>query len=136
MNLDEIDYVHIVENFIGQLLSYGPRLIAALVVFEIGWWIIRLIRNLMQASMDKGNLDASLKLFMLRLITIVLRVLLVISVASMIGIETTSFIAMLGATGLAVGLALHGSLANFAGGVLILVFRPFKVGDFIEAQDH
>jgi small conductance mechanosensitive channel len=86
--------------------------------------------------MDKAELDASLKTFLGSLISITLKVILILIVAGMIGIETTSLIALVGAAGLAVGLALQGSLANFAGGVIILVFKPFKVNDVIEGSDH
>ena len=86
--------------------------------------------------MDKAKIEESLKRFLLSLIGITFKALLLISVASMLGIATTSFIAVLGAAGLAVGLSLQGSLSNFAGGVLIILFKPFKVGDFIDAQGH
>lgn len=86
--------------------------------------------------MDKREVDISLKSFLLNVIGILLKVLLVLSAAGMIGIETTSFIAIIGAAGLAIGLALQGTLANFAGGVLILLLKPFKVGDLIESQGH
>ena len=84
--------------------------------------------------MDRSEVEQTLQRFLLSLSNTMLKALLIISVASMVGIETTSFIAILGAAGLAVGLALQGSLSNFAGGVLILLFKPFKAGDFIEAQ--
>ncbi|MEE4260418.1 MAG: mechanosensitive ion channel domain-containing protein, partial [Bacteroidales bacterium] len=86
--------------------------------------------------MNKRNLDESLKPFLLSMISILLKVMLVISVLAMVGIQMTSFIAILGAAGLAVGLALSGTLQNFAGGVMILIFKPFKVGDFIDAQGY
>ena len=85
-------------------------------------------------SMSIGSIDITLQGFISSLANIILKVLLIVSVASMIGIQTTSFVAAIGAAGLAIGLALQGSLANFAGGVLILLFRPFKIGDWIEAQ--
>ncbi len=116
------------------LLAYLPKLALAILVLIIGLWIIGNIAKLMERVMSKNNSDVSLRSFLISLVKIGLRVLLIISVAGMIGIETTSFVAILGALGLAVGLALQGSLANFAGGVLILIFRPFKVGDVIEAQ--
>ncbi len=115
-------------------LAYAPKLLLALVVLVIGWWIIKRIVTLMELALQRSAADAILIKFLKSLIGIVLKALLLISVASMVGIATTSFIAVLGAAGLAIGLALQGSLSNFAGGVLILLFRPFKVGDFIEAQ--
>ena len=113
------------------VLNYLPSLIMALVVLIIGWWIIGRIGKAATFSMKK--LDESLRSFLRSIITLVLKVLLLISVAGMIGIQTTSFIAIIGAAGLAVGLALQGTLANFAGGVLILMFKPYKVGDVIES---
>ena len=115
---------------------YGGKLILALLTLIIGLWIIRWII----AGFDKGlrasKVEETLAIFLEKLSGTILKVLLFISVASMVGIETTSFIAIFGAAGLAVGLALQGSLSNFAGGVLILLFKPFKVGDFIETQGH
>lgn len=113
------------------VLNYLPSLVMALVVLVIGWWVIGRIGK--AASLGMGKMDESLRSFMRSMITIVLKVLLMISVAGMIGIQTTSFIAIIGAAGLAVGLALQGTLANFAGGVLILMFKPYKVGEVIEA---
>ena len=102
-------------------MSYGPRLLNRFV-------------RLMNAGMERSNTEPTLARFLGNLTSVGLKALLLISVASMIGIETPSFIAVLGAAGLAVGLALQGSLANFAGGVLVLLFRPYKVGDFVDAQ--
>ncbi|MGI9324753.1 MAG: mechanosensitive ion channel family protein [Pseudomonadales bacterium] len=115
-------------------LAYTPKLLLALAVLLIGWWIIKRIVTLMEIALQRSAADAILTKFLKSLIGIGLKALLLISVASMVGIATTSFVAVLGAAGLAIGLALQGSLSNFAGGVLILFFRPFKVGDYIEAQ--
>lgn len=122
-----------VDKVMDLVTVYGLRIVMAIVVLVIGLWIIKAIVRGLGRRMEKGNTDVSLSKFLLSLIGIMLKVMLVISVASMIGIEMTSFIAILGAAGLAVGLALQGSLANFAGGVLILLFKPYKVGDFIDA---
>ncbi len=113
-----------------------PDFLLAIVALLIGLWIIKVLVKSTEKAMEKGNVDVSLRKFFRSLLNIGLKVLLLISVASMIGIATTSFIAIIGAAGLAVGLALQGSLSNFAGGVLILLFKPFKVGDFIETQGH
>lgn len=118
------------------LMSYGPKLILAIVTLFIGLWVIKLFVKGIGKTMQKSNIDVSLQHFLKGLIGALLKVMLVISVASMIGIQMTSFIAVLGAAGLAVGLALQGSLANFAGGVLILLFRPYKVGDFVDAAGY
>ena len=124
------------EKAVELIMAYGPKLLLAIVVLLIGLWIIKLVVKAFRKAMDKGGMDVSLQGFLAGLVSILLKALLFISVASMIGIATTSFIAILGAAGLAIGLALQGSLANFAGGVLILLFKPFKVGDFINAQGH
>jgi small conductance mechanosensitive channel len=117
-------------------LDFGPKLLGAVITLIIGLWIIKFIVKIANKGMKRANLDLSLQRFLSSFIGVILKILLFISVASMIGIATTSFIAILGAAGLAVGLALQGSLANFAGGVLILLFKPFKVGDFIDAQGY
>lgn len=116
------------------VLTYGPNVLLAIITLIIGWWLVKRVVNVVDRAMERSEVEGTLRGFLSSMIGILLKALLLISVASMIGIETTSFIAMLGAMGLAVGLALQGSLANFAGGVLILFFRPFKVGDLIEAQ--
>ena len=115
-------------------LEYAPKLALAIITLLIGLWVIRGICKVLQASMERSKVDPTLVPFLNSLTSWSLKVLLFVSVASMIGIATTSFIAILGAAGLAVGLALQGSLANFAGGVLIMVFKPYKVGDLIETQ--
>ena len=116
------------------LMTHGPKLILAVIVLFAGLWIIKRLVRLMSKGMERADAEPTLAKFLGSLVSVGLKGLLLISVASMIGIETTSFIAILGAAGLAIGLALQGTLANFAGGALILLFRPYKVGDFIEAQ--
>ena len=118
------------------LMNYGPKLLLAIVTLIIGLWIIRLFINGFRRTLERSKIEVSLLRFLSSLVGVLLKVLLVISVASMVGIEMTSFIAILGAAGLAVGLALQGTLANFAGGVLILLFKPYKVGDFIDAAGY
>lgn len=117
----------------GLLMLYGPKLLLAIVTLFVGLRIIKSFIRALDRKMTRSNTDPSLRPFLLSLVSALSKVMLVISVASMLGIEMTSFIAVLGAAGLAVGLALQGSLANFAGGVLILLFKPYKVGDFIDA---
>lgn len=117
-------------------IEYAPKLALAIITLLIGLWIISGITKLVKLSMERSKVDPTLIPFMSSIVSWVLKVLLFISVASMIGIATTSFVAVLGAAGLAVGLALQGSLANFAGGVLVMVFKPYKVGDLIESQGH
>lgn len=117
-------------------IEYAPRFALAIITLLIGLWIISGITKLTKLSMERSKVDPTLIPFMSSLVSWGLKVLLFISVASMIGIATTSFVAVLGAAGLAVGLALQGSLANFAGGVLVMIFKPYKVGDLIESQGH
>ena len=132
LNTDASKYLEIIFE---ALISYGPKVILAIVTLIIGLWLIgKVVKRTGQHFSNKA--DPTLGAFMSSLISITLKVMLFIAVASMIGIQTTSFIAVLGAAGLAIGLALQGSLANFAGGVLILFFKPYKVGDVIEAQGH
>jgi small conductance mechanosensitive channel len=119
-----------------MIVVYGIKLVAALITLVVGLWIIKLITNAMSKMMDKKNIDPSLRGFLKSILGITLKILLVVSVIGMMGIEMTSFIAILGAAGLAVGLALSGTLQNFAGGVVILIIKPFKVGDYIEAQGY
>ncbi len=118
------------------LVSYVPKLVGAIVALIIGLWIIGIISKMVRKLMDKRDVDPTLKPFIKSLISATLKILLAISVISMVGVKMTSFIAILGAVGLAVGMALSGTLQNFAGGVMILLFKPFKVGDYIEAQGH
>ncbi|TAF53474.1 MAG: mechanosensitive ion channel family protein [Sphingobacteriia bacterium] len=113
--------------------TFGPKLLAALLVFVVGLTLINWLSRLISKTMGRRNVEASLQTFLASLVSVGLKILLLITVAGMLGIETTSFVAIIGALGLAVGLALQGSLANFAGGVLILVFKPFKLGDLIES---
>ncbi|WP_207063787.1 mechanosensitive ion channel family protein [Motiliproteus sp. SC1-56] len=115
---------------------YGGKLLMAIITLLLGLWLIRYLVRGLDRVLKAAKVEDTLASFLDKLASITLKVLLLVSVASMVGIKTTSFIAILGAAGLAVGLALQGSLANFAGGVLILLFKPFKVGDYIEAQGH
>ncbi len=134
MNTDAIQG-HI-GTVVEMIVEYAPRFVMAALVLGIGWWIINQIVGLVGKLLARKHIDVSLQPFLKSMVGMSLRVMLVISVASMVGIETTSFVALIGAAGLAVGLALQGTLANFAGGVLILIFKPYKVGDLIEAQGH
>ncbi|MBF8674550.1 mechanosensitive ion channel family protein [Pseudomonas fulva] len=122
------------ETWIPMIMAYGSRLLLALVTLAIGWWVTNIVSDRLARVVGLKVHDPALQNFIRTLANIVLKILLAISVASMIGIETTSFVAAIGGATLAIGLALQGSLANFAGGVLILLFRPFRIGDWIEAQ--
>ncbi len=112
---------------------YGVKVVAAIVIFIIGRWIAKMVSNVIRRMMRKANVDETLRRFVANMAYIALLVFVVLAALSQLGIQTTSFIAVLGAAGLAVGLALQGSLSNFAAGFLMIVFRPFNVGDYIEA---
>ncbi|WP_284295492.1 mechanosensitive ion channel family protein [Thalassotalea loyana] len=117
-------------------IQFGTKLLTAIIVWFIGAWIIKKVVKLLDVAMTKKKVEVTLHQFLLSIFNITLKAILVIIFASMVGIETASLIAMLGAAGLAVGLALQGSLSNFAGGILILFFKPFKAGDVIDAQGY
>lgn len=121
-------------KFIDVLVDYAPKLISAFLILFVGIYAIRLINRIIIKVMVQRNLDPTLTKFLSDILIWALRILLFVTFISKLGIETSSFVAILGAMGLAVGLSLQGSLSNFAGGMLIIVFKPFKVGDTIEAQ--
>lgn len=116
------------------LMKYGPKIITALLILIIGLFVIKIIVKLSKKVMNKADVDATLQRFLSNLFDWALKILLMVTVIGQLGVESTSFVAIIGAAGLAVGLALQGSLANFAGGVLIMIFKPFKLGDLVEAQ--
>ena len=122
------------ETFVKVLIDYSPKLISAFLILFAGLYAIRVINRLSRKIMVKRALDPTLTKFLTDILLWVLRVLLFVTFISKLGIETSSFVASLGAMGLAIGLSLQGSLSNFAGGMLIILFKPFKVGDTIEAQ--
>jgi small conductance mechanosensitive channel len=113
---------------------YAPKLLLAIVTLLVGLWIIKIIVKSIARVMEKKGVDPSLAPFLKSITGVLLKVMLIICIAGMIGIQMTSFIAILGAAGLAIGLALSGTFQNFAGGVMLLIFKPFNVGDLIEAQ--
>jgi len=118
------------------VMQYGPKLIGSIITLTIGFWVVKKISKFFNNSLEKNEVDPSLRPFLGSMVNALLKAFLITSVLSMMGIEMTSFVAILGAAGLAVGLALSGTLQNFAGGVIILILKPFKVGDFIEAQGY
>jgi small conductance mechanosensitive channel len=130
--------VIVVEDYLDKITSFGfeyaPKLIGGLLVLVIGLWASKLITKRVGKSLANSSIDQSLVPFLRSLTNIVLKVLVAITVMGMIGIQMTSFVAIIGAAGLAIGLALSGTLQNFSGGVIILILKPFKIGDFIEAQ--
>ena len=134
LNAEVDNLVKASQAWIPLVMEYGSRVLLAVITLAIGWWLINKVTQKLGALLALRNADLALQGFISTLANIILKILLIVSVASMIGVETTSFVAAIGAAGLAIGLALQGSLANFAGGVLILLFRPFRIGDWIEAQ--
>ena len=115
------------------LATYGMRLVAAVLIFVIGKWVARLIARLLEKLMIKSNMDKTLAKFLRNLVYFLLLAFVIIGAIDKLGVQTTSLVAIIGAAGLAIGFALQGSLSNFAAGVMIIIFRPFKVGDFVEA---
>lgn len=134
MNLSPEILQTLYQRGLTMLLEYAPKFVAAILVLIIGWFIIEFLNRGIRKFFDRVNLDKALESFIMSLANVALKVILLVVVATMFGVQTTSLVALLGAAGLAVGLALQGSLSNFAGGVLILLFKPFKIGDYIEAQ--
>jgi len=114
-------------------VDFGINLVSAIIIFIVGRWVIRLLTRGLRKVLQRQEVDKTLETFVCNLVSVTLLVLVIIAAISALGIQTTSFIAVLGAAGLAIGLALQGSLSNFASGVLIVLFRPYKVGDYIEA---
>ncbi len=132
--MENIDWEKWIDKLVELGTEYGLKLLGAITIWIIGSWVIRRIKKLLNKAMDKVEYDESLEKFITNLIVWALKIVLIIVILGNLGIETTSFAALLAAAGLAVGLALQGSLSNFAGGVLILIFKPYKTGDYIEAQ--
>lgn len=124
------------DKFINMAMEYAPKLILAIVVLLIGLWVIKKIVGMVGKMMNRSNMDDSIQPFLKSMLSVILKVMLVFSVAGMVGIETTSFVAVLAAAGFAIGMALQGSLGNFAAGVMVLIFKPYKVGDLVSTQDQ
>jgi small conductance mechanosensitive channel len=134
MEMDNIDVNSLIDKGTEMTMLYAPKLMLAIITLFIGLWLINGVTKAINFVLEKREFDVSLRKWLSSILSLLLKVCLIISVISMIGVQTTSFIAILGAAGLAVGLALQGSLSNFAGGVLILIFKPYKVGDYIKAN--
>jgi len=122
-----------IQKIYAYLIHYGLNILAALLIFVIGKWVARLLSNITASLMEKAKIEKTLASFVMNITYAALMVFVVLAALGKLGVQTTSFIAVIGAAGLAVGLALQGSLSNFAAGVLLIIFKPFKVGDFIQA---
>ena len=133
-NLSNLPLDAVINKLIDLVVSFGGRLLVAIIVFFIGRWLIKRIINLIVKGMQRRKVEASLFSFTRSMVKITLYFLFIIIIIGILGIETSSFIALFASAGIAIGAALSGTLQNFAGGVMILLFKPFKVGDYIEAQ--
>ena len=134
MEMEKLDLQPLMDKAAEMVMLYAPKLLLAIITLVVGLWLVNMMCKGVGFILEKRNLDVSLQRWLTTIMSVVLKACLLISVVSMIGVQTTSFIAMLGAAGLAIGLALQGSLTNFAGGVLILFFKPYKVGDYIKTN--
>ena len=123
-----------IDNAVDWIWKLLPNLILSIFLLIIGLWVVKLLNRMVRKFFDKKDYDPTLETFLESFISIALKIMLFVLIVTQLGVKTSSLVAMLGAAGLAIGLALQGSLANFAGGVLILLFKPFKVGDWIAAQ--
>ena len=126
--------VGFVDRITDLAIGYAPKVAGAVVFYIIGSWIVGKLAGLLRRMLMRKDYDASLQTFLLSLVKVVLNVLLLISIAGILGVDTTAFSALIVGAGVAIGSALNGTLGNFAGGVMMLIFKPFKVGDMIEAQ--
>lgn len=125
-----------IQNLSGYAVSLCKNLIAAVVIYIIGKWIIRKVNSIISKLMRKKHVEASLQTFLESIVNVSLWLLLIIAIVSVLGIETSSFVALFTGAGMAIGMAMSGTLGNFAGGVMILLFKPYRVGDFISAQGY
>lgn len=130
--LDKLSLV--TQQLIDSGIQVGGHILKAVIVFVVGRFLISMLKRLTSRLLDKRNVDVSIKTFVKSLVNILLTILLIISVVGALGVETTSFAALLASAGVAIGMALSGNLQNFAGGLVILLFKPYKVGDWIESQ--
>ena len=129
-----LTYEELLQAFVSFCISFGVKIIKVLLVWLIGRWITKRLVSIAKILMEKRNTNVTVRSFVASLIDVVLLILLIVMIIGIFGIDTSSFIALFASAGVAVGMALSGTLQNFAGGVMILLFRPYKVGDFIEAQ--
>lgn len=120
-----------VDTISAMIITYVPQVIGAVIALILGFWIIGRIVGLLRKAFEKRNIDATIRPFLVSIVSVGLKVVLLLSVAQMFGIETTSFVAIFGALAFAIGMALQGSLGHFASGVLLLIFKPYKVGDLV-----
>ena len=133
MDTLDMDTAEIINSITEIAADFGLRLFYAVLIIFVGRWVVKLLLKIIKSALEKTAVEETVRIFVANLLNTLLMVIIFIAAINQLGIETTSIIAMLGAAGLAIGLALQGSLANFAAGILIVMFRPYKVGDYIEA---
>ena len=126
----------LLSDLVDKALSFGLKVVAAIAIYFVGAWLIKKIKNLLKRIFDKRDFEPAIESFIQSIVGIALWIILIIAVIGTLGVETTSFAALLAGGGMAIGLALNGTVQNFAGGIMILIFRPFKAGDFIEMQKN
>lgn len=124
----------LLSDLVDKALSFGLKVVAAIAIYFVGAWLIKKIKNLLKRIFEKRDFEPAIESFIQSIVGIALWIILIIAVIGTLGVETTSFAALLAGGGMAIGLALNGTVQNFAGGIMILIFRPFKAGDFIEMQ--
>ena len=124
------------QQVLDKLTQFGIKVLAAILIFVIGWWLIKVVQRSLKRIFARHNIEPTLASFTTSFVTITLTILLIVVSIGTLGINTTSIAALLAAGGMAIGMALSGTLQNFAGGLMLLAFKPFKAGDFIEAQNH
>lgn len=134
LSLDNMNVSKLMDRLIDLSVGAGKHILLALVIFVVGRFLISLLNRLLSHALERRRVDPTIQSFLKSLVNILLIVLLIVSVIGALGISTTSFAALLASAGVAVGLALSGQLQNLAGGIIVLLFRPYKVGDWIEAQ--
>lgn len=134
VKLDNMEMDKVVSDLINVAVKYGLKLIAAVIILMLGFWITKRLTRSAKRIMDRRDVDLSLRSFLVSLVNISLKIVTIVIVLTSVGVEMTSIVAILGAASLAIGMALSGTLQNFAGGVVILLMKPFKVGDVIENQ--
>lgn len=128
------DYHQLVDDLISQAMWIGLKILLALAIYFVGKWITKWILRVLNRSFERRNVDMSLRNFLRSMIKVVMMILVILAAIQTLGINTTSFLAIFASAGLAVGMALSGTLQNFAGGVILLLLRPYRIGDYITAQ--
>ena len=132
VNLSEVSDT--MTNIKDMALGWAPKLAGAILIIVIGFWLVRMVTRMMGKAMDKSGIDQDLQPFLKSLVSVLLKILVVITAAGVVGIEMTAFAALIAAAGLAIGMALQGTLGHFASGVMILIFKPYRVGDLVDLQ--